>query len=61
MLAGILMRFGVDAFAVARSTISGAPWLVVLDAEREVLTTRDQLVQARRPIPLRRWSTCTVR
>ena len=28
MLAGILMRFGVDAFAAARSTISGAPWLV---------------------------------
>jgi len=28
MLAGILMRFGVDAFAAARSQISGAPWLV---------------------------------
>jgi benzoate membrane transport protein len=28
MLAGILMRFGVDAFAAARSTVSGAPWLV---------------------------------
>ncbi|MEO7108187.1 MAG: benzoate/H(+) symporter BenE family transporter [Rhodoferax sp.] len=28
MLAGILMRFGVDAFAATRSTVSGAPWLV---------------------------------
>lgn len=28
MLAGILMRFGVDAFSAARSQISGAPWLV---------------------------------
>ncbi|MDZ7909521.1 MAG: benzoate/H(+) symporter BenE family transporter [Gemmobacter sp.] len=28
MLAGILMRFGVDAFGAARSTVSGAPWLV---------------------------------
>lgn len=28
MLAGILMRFGVDAFAAARSTVSGAPLLV---------------------------------
>lgn len=28
MLAGILMRFGVDAFAAAHSTVSGAPWLV---------------------------------
>ena len=28
MLAGILLRFGVDAFAAARSTVSGAPWLV---------------------------------
>jgi benzoate membrane transport protein len=28
MLAGILMRFGVDAFGAAQSTVSGAPWLV---------------------------------
>jgi benzoate membrane transport protein len=28
MLAGILMRFGVDAFGAARSTVQGAPWLV---------------------------------
>jgi benzoate membrane transport protein len=29
MLAGILMRFGVDAFSAARSDVGGAPWLVV--------------------------------
>ncbi|WP_010459370.1 benzoate/H(+) symporter BenE family transporter [Acidovorax radicis] len=28
MLAGILLRFGVDAFGAARSTVEGAPWLV---------------------------------
>ena len=28
MLAGILLRFGVDAFGAARSTVAGAPWLV---------------------------------
>ncbi len=28
MLAGILLRFGVDAFGAARSSVAGAPWLV---------------------------------
>ena len=28
MLAGILLRFGVDAFGAARSTVEGEPWLV---------------------------------
>lgn len=28
MLAGILLRFGVDVFAAARSDVAGAPWLV---------------------------------
>ncbi len=28
MLAGILLRFGVDAFGAARSSVQGAPWLV---------------------------------
>lgn len=28
MLAGILLRFGVDVFAAAHSTVAGAPWLV---------------------------------